>query len=405
MAKTMLERMRERMAERKPTFEQDLSIYPFWNMDYNQSSVVRLLPYEDSLTGAFWAEKVMLPMVFTDPENESEVVYFQAPCREMYDPSNKCPVAKIVTELYAEAKELRITGNTRDADRLEKVANSHWKKRVFYYQGFVEKAGLTEKETPENPIRVFPLTKKIHEKIYNSVFHNEEDPFESLPTGEFTMDDIKAIVEDRADDDVLEKLEGNNFILKKLKQGEFADWSTGSTWTKSRTPLSAEQIEALYHNGMHDLTKRLPERPTDEQYAVLVEMMEGSVSRIRDGELVVWSPEWTKAGFNFFRKKKSGKISGGTDNTTDSSAEGNKKFSSNTRKAAGSNSDALAKLRAGKGVSSSNEETSEPEDSNTKFEASDAESTSEPEPSSTKTSNVNDVAARIRARAAAKASQ
>lgn len=395
MAKTMLEVMRERMAQKKPSFEKDLSIYPFWNMEYNQSSVVRLLPYEDAYTGAFWAERVLLPMAFVDPENENDVVYFDAPCREMYDPSSKCPVAKVVTGLYSEAKELKNTGNTREAERLRKVANNHWKKRVFYYQGFVEKAGLAEQEAPDNPIRVFPLTKKIHEKIDNSVFNNEEDPFEMLPTGEFTMDDIKNIVNDNADEDVLARLEGNNFVLKKLKQGDYADWSTGSEWTKKRTPLTPEQIEALYEYGMHDLTKRLPERPSDEGYDILVEMMEASVSRLRDGEIITWNPEWTKAGFSFYRKNRGKGSSSDAPSGTGDGEE--KKFTSKTRKSSG-NSDALAKLRARNGVSDDQEEA--PSTTNEPVSTKEVA-----EEESTNTSNVSSVAARIRARAAAKSAE
>ena len=298
---TMLQRMKERVQARTPQFERDYSIHAFWNLKFGSSSTFRLLPFNDPFSQGFWTEKVMLPMQFTDPNDPTKIIKFLAPCREMYDRSNKCPVLVPVRELYAEAKELKNTGNTKEAKKLEGIAGFHWKKPTFYYQGFVIKSGMAEDETPENPIRVFPFNKQIHGKIYSSVFENEEDPYETLPCGEFTMDDVKALL---GDDEVdMSIFDGYNFIVKKNQQGEYAEWVSGSQWTKSQTPLTDEQLAALAQYGLHDLTLRLPARPSDDQYEVLAEMMNISVQRQLTGAEGVWNPEWEELGFKPLRQR------------------------------------------------------------------------------------------------------
>ena len=53
---TMLEKMAKRLEDRKP--QRDNSIYAVWGMKTGGSTVIRFLPYNDPITGAFWAERV-----------------------------------------------------------------------------------------------------------------------------------------------------------------------------------------------------------------------------------------------------------------------------------------------------------------------------------------------------------
>ncbi len=337
---TMLERMRARVQERSPQFEKDFSIYAFWNLKFGGSSTLRLLPFNDPYTGGFWTEKVMLPMQFTDPNDPTKVVKFVAPCREMYDHANKCPILVPVRELYDEAKELKNTGNTKEAERLQKIAGFHWKKPTFYYQGFVNKSGMAEDETPENPIRVFPFNKKIHQIIYNSIFNSDEDPYETLPCGEFTEEDVQAILEDGDVD--MSIFEGYNFIVKKMQQDKWADWTTSSGWSKSQSPLTDEQLAAIAEHKLHDLTKRLPERPSEEQYEVLAEMMTLSVNRQLKGEVAVWNTEWEALGFKPLKQR------GDKDASKSASSDGDDISTPQTEDGEGAGS-ALDRLKAARG--------------------------------------------------------
>jgi hypothetical protein len=205
--------------------------------------------------------------------------------------------------LYNEEKELRNTGNTKEADKLKKIAGFHWKKPTYYYQGFVNKSGMTEEESPENPIRVFPLNKKIHQMIFGSIFENDEDPFETLPCGEFTVDDVMALLDDSDEEVDMSIFDGYNFIVKKTQQGEYADWTSNSAWSKGKTPLTDEQLAAIAEHKLFDLTLRLPERPSDDNYEILVEMMNISIQRQVTGENGVWNPAWEEAGFKPLRQR------------------------------------------------------------------------------------------------------
>lgn len=381
---TMLEQMKKRMEERKPSFEKDLSVFPFWNLKLGATSTVRLLPYNDPYTEAFWAEKMMVPMAFTDPADDTKVLRFMAPCREMYDRSERCPILRPVRDLYNEAKDLKNAGHSKECERLERIASAHWKKYTFYYQGFVIKPGFTEEETPENPIRVFPFQKKLHGVVYESIFENEADPFEKLPTGEFTLEDVAAVVEGEADEDILAKFEGHNFVIKKGKQGDYNDWVTGSGWaSNSKVSLTDEQIAALHQYGYHDLTKRLPDRPSDEQYEVLVEMVQVSIGRLLTGENGYWNKEWEEVGFKPFRRK--GENDGGDGGNASDGAESSSK--PKTTGAAKSTESALEKLRKNRGKKAE-PETDASDDSSQEGEA---------EEGSAKTKN-EEVAARIRAK-------
>jgi len=347
----MLDAMKKRVKERQPSFEKDNSVFPFWNLNFGAAATVRFLPYNDQFTGAFWAERILLPMSFTSPEDSTKVWKFMAPCREMYDRGEKCPVLAPVRALYGEEKELRNTGQTADADRLKRIAGFHWKKPTFYYQGFVIKAGMSENEIPENPIRVFPVNKMLHKKIFDSIFENEEDPFEKLPTGEFTVEDVVALLD--GDNTInLDKFEGHNFIIKKMQRGEYADWTAGSQWQSKMTSLDEEQIAAIAKYGLHDLTKRLPDRPSDEQYDILAEMMKVSIDRMLHGENGVWQKEWEEAGFKPIKPRSSSSSddSSGDDGDSKSvTSTAQKAKADNNAKKAGGASDALSKLRAQRG--------------------------------------------------------
>lgn len=395
----MLEEMRKRVKERQPTFEVDKSVFPFWNLKFGNSATIRFLPYNDQFTGAFWAERILLPMSFTDPKDSSKVLKFMAPCREMYDRSEKCPLLAPVRNLYAEEKELRNTGQTQDADRLKKIAGYHWKKPTFYYQGFIVKSGLPEDDLPENPIRVLPINKKIHQKIFNSIFENDEDPFDKLPTGEFSVDDVASLLD--GDEIDLSRFNGRNFIIKKMQQGEYADWTTGSQWQTKESPLDEEQLAAIAKYGFHDLTKRLPDRPSDEQYEVLTEMMETSISRMVNGENGVWKKEWEEAGFKPIRPRSatSGNNSDDSDDSDSGTTSTAKKSTaaSNAAKASGGTSDALAKLRASRGKNKDDADADAANSDDTTAEASDSEPEADNE-SKSSSANVQALADKIRSR-------
>ncbi len=309
MASKKLEALRKRLAEKKNTgFSNDKATFPFWDLKIGGHSIVRLLPFDDEVSASFWVEKKMIPMEFIDPKDDSKLMRFQAPCMEMYDTSERCPILAPVRQMYQDAKDKKEEGNTTDAKRLKKVAGKHWLKFASFYQGFVIKAGFTEEaeDIPENPIRVFPFRKQIHQVISESL-QDDSIGFDIIPTGEWEVDEIKALMNEELDDEtsqmVLEQTDGYNFVVRSKKLDDWANYSSSSWDLKNQAPLTDEQLTAIAEYGLHDLRARLPKRPTEDQIEVYQEMIEVSLGRLLGTDDGYWNPEWEKAGIKPWRQK------------------------------------------------------------------------------------------------------
>ena len=315
---SMLDRMRAAQTARQKSYETDGAVFTHWKIPVNASCTIRFIPFEDSRSQGFWVERKMIPVSFLDPEDDSKLIRYQIPCLEMYEPQGTvwCPALQPVRDLYSEAKELKNSGNTVDAKRINSIASAHWLKFTAYYQGFVNKPGYEEESTPENPIRIFPMSKQIHKVIYFSLFENEADPFDSLPTGEYTMDDVKLAMnmpDDYPEADfeaLLAKFMGRDFIIQHTRSSdgdrEFDKWDgSNTTWSRNEAPLTEEQLTALDQYGMHDLTKRLPERPSEAQYEVMVDMVQTSIGRLQGTCDGYWNKEWEEVDIKPWKKRGS----------------------------------------------------------------------------------------------------
>ena len=322
MVSEALRKFREKAKEQSGGFEKDHSVFPFWNLPFEGSATLRLIPFEDKLSGQFWTEKKIIRMSFVDPQDDSKLIRFEAPCYEMYAKDHKCPVLQPARDLYEEADAQENAGDDQEAERLRKIAGAHWIKPVFYDQGFVVKPGINEAEVPENPVRVFPFLKQIHQVIFGKLMSEEEDGFDFLPTGEFSMQDVNDVLTDGAlsEDEierVLNKFLGINFILKKIQKGKYANYQT-SSWSMSPSMLTEDQLEGLNEHGLHDLRQRLPKQPTDEQYEIMTEMVNVSIGRLMGDDEGLWNPEWAEAGLEPKRDKRA---SGGDDGDDDKPAK------------------------------------------------------------------------------------
>ncbi len=420
MASEKMQALRKRLAEKKTGgFTNDKASFPFWNLKIGGHSIVRLLPFDDEVSASFWTEKKMIPMEFIDPNDDSKLLRIQAPCMEMYDTSERCPILAAVRAMYKEAKELEDAGDTTGSKRLKKVAGKHWLKFQAFYQGFVIKAGFTEEDEdiPENPIRVFPFRKQIHQVISESL-EDDSINFDMIPTGEWGDDEIKALMADELDEEtaqlVLESTNGYNFVVRSKKQDDWANYQSSSWDLQHEAPLTDEQLEAIAQYGLHDLRERLPKKPTEDQIAVYQEMIEVSLGRLLGTDDGYWNPEWEEAGIKPW-KPKSNKDSTDDSDTSDDPAPAQsnsarstsgKRLADRLRKQTGddkddvsedkpesgkSKLDALKNRRAAKAAA---KEAEEPKD--------DSE-VAEPDESASTTSSSAALAAKIKARLAAKA--
>jgi hypothetical protein len=237
----------------------DNSIYPFWNLKEGDESVLRFLPDGNTDNTFFWVERAMIKLPFAGikGESESKPTIVQVPCVEMY--GDTCP---ILSEVRAWFKD----------PALEDMGRKYWKKRSYIFQGFVVEDGLSEKETPANPIRRFIIGPQIFTSIRAALVDPE---LEDLPT---------------------DFVHGLDYRMKKGSKGGYADYST-SSWARRERPLGDAEQAAVKQHGLFNLSDFLPKKPTDVELKVMKEMFEASV----DGEpydMERWGQYFKPAGMS-----------------------------------------------------------------------------------------------------------
>ena len=225
----------------------DNAIYPFWNIQTGQSTLMRFLPDADEENTFFWKERQMVRLAFPGikAQDEHKNVTVQVPCIEMW--GETCPIHAEIRPWFKDPS-------------LEDEARKYWKKRSYIYQGFVVDSPMTEDEVPENPIRRFVINPGIH-KIITAALMDPE--FEEVPTD-------------------YEK--GTDFKLVKTQQGQYADYST-SNWARKERSLNETERSAIDTHGLFTLNDYMPKKPSDTELKVIFEMFAASV----DGQL--YDPE------------------------------------------------------------------------------------------------------------------
>jgi len=225
----------------------DNAIYPFWNIQTGQSSLMRFLPDADEENTFFWKERQMVRLAFPGikAQDEHKNITVQVPCIEMW--GETCPIHAEIRPWFKDPS-------------LEDEARKYWKKRSYIYQGFVVDSPMTEDQVPENPIRRFVINPGIH-KIITAALMDPE--FEEVPTD-------------------YEK--GTDFKLVKTQQGQYADYST-SNWARKERSLNETERAAIETNGLFTLNDYMPKKPSETELKVIIEMFEASV----DGQL--YDPE------------------------------------------------------------------------------------------------------------------
>lgn len=220
----------------------DTALYKFWDLNENESSLLRFLPDGDQDNVFFWVERQMIKLEFPGVlgGDEKKKVFLSVPCGEMY--GDVCPVLTEVRPWFKDPS-------------LEDMGRKYWKKRSYIFQGFVVEDGLKEdaENVPENPIRRYMISPQVFSIIKAALM----DPdMENLPT---------------------DYLNGTDFRVSKTTKGQYADWNT-SKWARKERSLSEEEMAAIDEHGLANLGDFLPARPTADHYAAILEMFEASVN-------------------------------------------------------------------------------------------------------------------------------
>ena len=218
----------------------DNAIYPHWNIQEGQESVVRFLPDKDPNNTFFWSERAMIKLPFAGIKGQadSRPVQVQVPCMEMY--GKTCPVLTEVRPWFKDKS-------------MEDMGRKYWKKKSYIFQGFVVQNPLNEDTTPENPIRRFIIGPQIFNIIRAALMDPE---MEELPT---------------------DSVRGVDFRITKTSKGGYADYST-SKWSRRERALDEAERAAIDKHGLHTLSEFRPKEPTDAEVKIIKELFEQSVN-------------------------------------------------------------------------------------------------------------------------------
>ena len=217
----------------------DTSLYAFWNIADGESVSLRFLPDADTSNSYFWLERAMIKLTFSGVlgVKDSKPCTVSVPCMEMWNEA--CPILAEVRPWFKDPK-------------LEELGRKYWKKRNYFFQGFVRKNAIADDVTPENPIRKFIVSPQVFNLVKAALMDPE---LEELP---------------------VDYERGLDFHVTKGSKGGFADYST-SKWSRKESALTNDERDAIATHGLFDLKDWLPKKPGAVELKVMHEMFEASV--------------------------------------------------------------------------------------------------------------------------------
>jgi len=220
----------------------DNTIFPHWNIPDGSESTLRFLPDGNPNNSFFWAERLMIKLPFAGiaGQTDSKPCIVQVPCVEMYGKEHVCPILTEVRPWYKDKE-------------LETLANKYWKKRSYFFQGFVRKNTLANDNPPINPIRRFIISPQIFTLVKAALMDPE---LKNLPT------DYDGGLDFR--------------VLKTKGSSGYSEYNT-SSWSRNESALSAAERAAIEEYGLVDLASYFPKIPGSVELKVIKEMFDASV--------------------------------------------------------------------------------------------------------------------------------
>lgn len=211
------------LASLKANFEKNdnpnyvTTFFPFWDMNENESVVVRFLPdLNQSNPMGFLVEKTHHRLILN---GQIKTV----PCLEMY--GEKCPVCKVSKDYYA-------VGDKENG-------KNYWRKKQYYTQAIIIKDPLpADKETGEKwdgKVGILPIGFQIY-NVIKSAFASSIEPMDCVPF------DFNG---------------GYDFIITKSGQGKFAGYANGTKFIMKQRALNDAEL-SVAEEGMIDLSTLLP---------------------------------------------------------------------------------------------------------------------------------------------------
>ncbi len=212
-------------------------VYPHWNIEENATATVRILPdkNEDNEDN-FFIEKLEHKLSINGKDRK-------IPCIKMW--GEKCPICELSAKYY---KADKAAGNKDSVQ-----GKYYYFKRTSLMKALITKDPISYEgggESAVGQVKTLQFTYQLMNLINAALA--EEDEEKALTALPWDLD------------------EGYNFVIKKTKQGEYDNYSTGSGFSNKVTGIPEQYREAV-EAGMVDLSTLLPANPGLEAVQKLLE--------------------------------------------------------------------------------------------------------------------------------------
>lgn len=235
MSKPSIQELRKRLKERNEkkggsNFTSNNDVYPHWNIDVDTTATVRILPdkNEDN-ENAFYVDKLEHKLSVAGKDRKIS-------CLQMY--GEKCPICDISAKYY------------KNNDKVQ--GKYYYRKKTALLKALILKDPITKDghESAVGQVKTLQFTYQLMQQINQQVANDEEET--ALTCVPWDLE------------------EGHNFFIKKTKQGDYDNYTTGSGFAHKVTGIADEYLDAV-NEGMVDLTTLLPPNPGLEKVQALLE--------------------------------------------------------------------------------------------------------------------------------------
>ena len=197
--------------------------YPHWMIDFGKDAIVRFVPDKNPDNPWFLLERYMHEISIDGRKRK-------IPCLKNYDPKAECPMCKKSVEFYDLEGKTSVRG-----------------KQLYRKLQWLGQVLVIDDPLPANPETSEKFTGKVKPVLIGSQIYESIDL--AVQDG-----DVSGAPHDYDN--------GTNFIIKKLKSGEYSDYSR-SKFAREATVLDDATVDYI-EDTIVDLKTLLPAKPSVE---------------------------------------------------------------------------------------------------------------------------------------------
>ncbi len=227
-----LAKLRERFKTKKGGTSKSGDVYPHWDIDEDTTATVRILEDKNpDNPNVFYVEKLTHRL---SVQGKNQTIA----CLKMF--GEKCPICDLSYKFYKAEGDKSKSGRYYYCNRQYLLKALIIKDPIKYEE---------EGQTAVGQVKTLNITSQIMDEIKKAISNtNEETALSAIP---WDVD------------------EGHNFIIHKVKKGDYFNYS-GSSFSNKITAIDDKYMDAV-DAGAVDLATLLPENPGVEKLQALLE--------------------------------------------------------------------------------------------------------------------------------------